>query len=344
MSDRMLALPLGAALALALAAPAGAVTLEWVAIGAPGNAPDVASNCNAASCGAVSHEYEIGRYEITNDQYAEFLNAVAADDPNGLYNPAMASDARGGIVRAGTPGIYTYSVKNGRGGDPVVFVSLWDAMRFANWLQNGQPIGAQGPETTETGSYRLTEPVTPSNPIVRARGAHFVVPNENEWYKAAYYDPATQSYFHYPTGSDAMPGSDAPPGGANSANYYDGTFAKTGSATFVDGTNYLTPVGAYSSSPSPFGTFDQGGNVAEWTERIRPGGFRRTRGGSWDNLVTNLGAPAKGLTEPDTEADFLGFRVAAVPEPAGAAAAAVLALGALAARRARGAARTPRGR
>src|SRR5690606_38893373 len=137
MSDRMLALPLGAALALALAAPAGAVTLEWVAIGAPGNAPDVASNCNAASCGAVSHEYEIGRYEITNDQYAEFLNAVAADDPNGLYNPAMASDARGGIVRAGTPGTYTYSVKNGRGGDPVVFVSLWDAMRFANWLQNG---------------------------------------------------------------------------------------------------------------------------------------------------------------------------------------------------------------
>ena len=315
-----------------LAAPARAVTIEWVAIGAPGNAPDTATNCDAVNCGSVAYEYEIGRLEVTNAQYAEFLNAVADADPNGLYNPAMSSDARGGINRSGGSGSYTYAVKGGRADNPVVFVSLWDALRFANWLHNGQPVGAQGPATTEDGAYPISPERIADNTIVRRPSAAFVVPTENEWYKAAYYDPGAQAYWQYPTGSDTAPGSDPPPGGADSANYYDGTFAVTGSANFNPNTNYLTNAGAYASADSPFGTFDQGGNVAEWNERIVDGIYRRTRGGSWDNLATNLAAPSKGLVEPSTETDSLGFRVA-VPEPAGASALAALALAALAARR-----------
>ena len=44
--------------------------------------------------GAVANTYRISKYEVTNDQYAEFLNAVAATDsfpgadPN-LYNSTM---------------------------------------------------------------------------------------------------------------------------------------------------------------------------------------------------------------------------------------------------------------
>ena len=42
-------------------------------------------------CGAVDYAYNIGKYEVTAGQYIEFLNAVAAADPYGLYNSAMDS-------------------------------------------------------------------------------------------------------------------------------------------------------------------------------------------------------------------------------------------------------------
>jgi formylglycine-generating enzyme required for sulfatase activity len=37
-------------------------------------------------------------------------------------------------------------------------------------------------------------------------------------------------------------------------------------------------VGAYRNSPSPYGTFDQAGNVQEWTEEIIFVTNRRIRG------------------------------------------------------------------
>jgi formylglycine-generating enzyme required for sulfatase activity len=93
------------------------VTIEWVAIGNPGNAADTpSSNCieAAASCGSVSYAYQISKYEVTNTQYAEFLNAKAASDPLSLYNTSMGSNATfGGITRSGASGSYSYSVKTG---------------------------------------------------------------------------------------------------------------------------------------------------------------------------------------------------------------------------------------
>jgi formylglycine-generating enzyme required for sulfatase activity len=334
MRNRSRSLLLLAGLAL-LAAPAPAVTIEWVAIGDPGNAPDDAVNCAAGDCGSVAYEYQIARTEVTNAQYAELLNAVAADDPNGLYATEMGSDARGGITRSGAPGSYAYAVKPGHASKPVVFVSFHDAARFANWLDNGQPSGAQGPATTEDGSYTITPQGVAANSITRNPGVGVVVPNENEWYKAAYADPAG-GYFDYPTGSNAAPSSDAPPGGASSANFYSlgGGYALTGSTDYVPSFDYLSDAGAYASAASPYGTFDQGGNALEWTETIVGGTFRRARGGSWNNLVTNLAAASQPLETPATEGDHLGFRVAlAVPEPAGAGVPAALALAALAAGR-----------
>jgi hypothetical protein len=38
---------------------------------------------------------------------------------------------------------------------PVNYVSFYDALRFANWLHNGQPTGAQGNATTEGGAYTI---------------------------------------------------------------------------------------------------------------------------------------------------------------------------------------------
>jgi len=40
---------------------------------------------------AVGYAYRIGKYEVTVGQYTAFLNAVAATDTFGLYNPNMAT-------------------------------------------------------------------------------------------------------------------------------------------------------------------------------------------------------------------------------------------------------------
>ncbi|HEY8494296.1 MAG TPA: SUMF1/EgtB/PvdO family nonheme iron enzyme [Myxococcota bacterium] len=331
---------------LLLAAPAWAeVTISWVTVGNPGNPPDEAVNCLASEdCGSVPYTFQIGQFEVTNAQYAEFLNAVAAADPNELYDTRMAESPLGGITRSGSPGSFTYAVKPGRENNPVVFVSFWDAVRFANWLDNGQPVGPQGPATTEDGAYTLTPGGIAANTVARNPGLHVVLPNENEWYKAAYYVPGV-GYVDHPFASGQTPVSAPPPGNAASANFFDLTtgYARTGSKTFNASFNYLTDVGAYTAAVSGYGTYDQGGNVLEWTETVVDEDFRQARGGSWDNLRENLAASALPQEDPADSSDYLGFRVArAVPEPTGAAPVAALALAGLAARRGRAARRRAR--
>ena len=65
--------------------------------------------------GGVTYDYRIGTTEVTNAQYAAFLNAKAASDPLALYNTSMGSDARGGITRSGVSGSYTYATKTEHG-------------------------------------------------------------------------------------------------------------------------------------------------------------------------------------------------------------------------------------
>jgi formylglycine-generating enzyme required for sulfatase activity len=59
--------------------------------------------------GGVDHACRIGTTEVTNAQYADFLNAKAASDPLGLYNALMGSEARGGITKSGVSGAFTYA-------------------------------------------------------------------------------------------------------------------------------------------------------------------------------------------------------------------------------------------
>jgi formylglycine-generating enzyme required for sulfatase activity len=330
---------LGVIALLPTAASAAPISIDTVVIGNAGNGGELSGGfLPVVMSGGVTYEYRIGTYEVTVGQYTAFLNAIAASDPHGLYNESMATNLNvAGITRSGTAGSYSYSVI-GSTSKPVTYVSWGDSARFANWLHNGQPTGAQDASTTEQGAYSLNGAVTNTglNAVTRSVGAQWFLPTEDEWYKAAYHknDGVTANYWDYPTSTDATPYSDQPPGAdapsqSNTGNFfkndsiangYDDGFAASGIPSSSASQNYLTEVGAYSLSQSPYGTFDQGGNVWEWNEALinfSGSDFRGIRGGSWgDGTHVVLQASARNADFAIAEDGRIGFRVATVvPEP-----------------------------
>jgi formylglycine-generating enzyme required for sulfatase activity len=312
--------------------------IETVSVGNTGNVGDtLVVSDGTTGYGSVSYTYNIGKYEVTTGQYTAFLNAVAPTDTHELYNTEMGSAYLGcNITRSGSPGSYTYTVGNGSPADtiiwanrPVNYVSFWDACRFANWLSNGQPTGLQDSSTTEDGTYTLTVNGITNNTITRNPGSVWAVANENEWYKAAYYDPnkpkpgggTEAGYWLYPTMSDDTPGRDMTDLSGNNANH------NPSDPYPIDG-SFTTLAGEFQNSDSPFGTFDQGGNVWEWNESIgvvQPEFYRGMRGGSlYDKPDTGyLQAWTRNFWPTWSENWLIGFRVvqlqsspSTVPEPA----------------------------
>ena len=111
------------------------------------------------------------KFEFTNAQYADFLNAVdpSGTNPNSVYNANMGTDARGGIsFTTGAACGSKYAVKSNMGDKPVNFVSWFDAARVANWLQNGQGSG-----DTETGAYTLGGATSGNAPAVNSGSVVF---------------------------------------------------------------------------------------------------------------------------------------------------------------------------
>jgi formylglycine-generating enzyme required for sulfatase activity len=294
---------------------AAAVTIDLVTIGDPNNAPEVNG---AGLFGRVTTTYRIGQTEITNAQYVEFLNAKAAADPLNLYSVSMGSNSNGGIIRSGASGSFSYALRPpaadaGPGGasysygdKPVNYISFFDALRFANWMNNGQGSG-----NTETGAYTIlggTATPTNADSITRNAGAIWFLPSENEWYKAAYYNPTTSSYFDYPTATDSAPNNNLPAADTgNSANHLIGVTTTTGDPGYP-----MTPVGAYALSDSPYGTLDQGGNVAEWNEALVTAGSRGLRGGGWNTTGSTLASASRGSMIAAIENSASGFRLATI--------------------------------
>ncbi len=276
------------------------VAIDWVTIGDPGNSPD------DTGYGAVAETYRIAKFEVTNAQWAAFLNTV---DPEGtnelkLFVNKMDTDPIGGIEQ--TPPSASgakYVVKEGRGDRPVVYVSWMSVVRFCNWLHNGQG----GPGSTENGAYERIGGGTITGVgaimIERTSTANFFLPTKNEWYKAAYFQPDNGSYSDYGTQSNTEPTAQAPPGDANSANL-----------ELV--VNDVTDVGAYSNALSAYGTFDQCGNVWEWREGTPEILRRPVQIGGWpDSAETCASTEDRFIVfdADDAGFNFLGFRPAARP-------------------------------
>ena len=284
------------------------VVIETVTVGNPGNANDT----HGDGYGGVDYEYNIGAVEVTAGQYTEFLNAVAATDTYGLYNANMWSNSYGcKIEQTGSSPNYTYSVAPDWADRPVNFVSWGDAARFANWLHNGQQRGAQDLSTTEDGSYLLDGAMGDGEltEVTREPDATWVIPSEDEWYKAAYHynDGATDNYYDYPTSSDTMPSNElVDPDPGNNATFHASVYT-------IGSPYWRTEVGAHENSDSPYGTFDQGGNVEEWIEDMSPPFNGYLRGGHFGEVGGSLHALYRHEWSPTGQYAYIGFRVAEVP-------------------------------
>jgi hypothetical protein len=150
--------------------------------------------------------------------------------------------------------------------------------------------------------------------VTKNAGATYWIPTENEWYKAAYYKGGgtNSGYWYYPTqqSSSGTPSSTLSTTGTNNANETNGVSS--------DPVNQLTPVGYFQGSPGPYGTFDMGGDVYEWTEGVGSlaawGGTINgycVRGGCWNDYYANCTKTYEPFNDPTGVWANHGFRIAA---------------------------------
>ena len=252
-------------------------SIDFVDIGNAGNAAD------STGYGAVADNYKMGRFEVTIDQFAK----------------ARAADSR---IGDGDEGYWNDRKRTAGTGCPATRVSAYEAMKFANFLTTGDAY---------TGAYQFNRSGTlvavDRDAAVSTCGTVYVLPTEDEWYKAAYYKPVNDgSYSLYASGLDTVPTH----GTARGWNYCnDG---------FVNGPpNYMWKTG--SGGKEQNGTYDMNGNVLEWNESAGDGTLnnlaenRVLRGGAVNDDEIYLRSSNRDDDDPTSEDGGVGFRVAAIP-------------------------------
>lgn len=182
-----------------IAKNSGLIDADYALITDSNNSGDATNN----NYGAVNYTYQIKILPITNAEYTTFLNSVAVTSNFSLWDPAMQQDDKGGIIRSGSSSAgYAYVTKTNMDNKPVNFINWFSAARYVNWLHNGSSSGS----STETGVYSLSGDTVKPNP---SNKNSVWIPNEDEWYKAAYYKGAGSNagYWLYATQSDTAPDS-----------------------------------------------------------------------------------------------------------------------------------------
>jgi formylglycine-generating enzyme required for sulfatase activity len=254
-------------------------------------------------------------HEVTNQQYCEYLNST--------YGQGLIEVTSGVVYKAGDSKAYcdtttsssysritwngsTFGITAGKENHPMVMVSWYGAVAFANWLSE---------QDGRTPSY------DPSTWQCDFDANGYRLPTEAEWEYAARggeHDP----YYAYPWGN-AIDGS--------KANYSD-----SGDPYEGGGYPWTTPAGYYDGSQTPLGTdmangyglYDMAGNAWEWChdwwdgayygsspydnpQGPANGTFRVSRGGAWYEVDVWLRcAFRRGFAAYARDA-ISGFRVAA---------------------------------
>jgi formylglycine-generating enzyme required for sulfatase activity len=265
--------------------------MEFVTIGNPGNAPDTTGDPNPA--GAVAYSYDIGKFEVSEGMITKF-NASQA-----LQITQNARDAN----------------------KPATSVNWNEAARFVNWLNTS---------TGNPAAYKFTTGGVNDNIALWTSGdagydasnqyrnslAKYFLPNSNEWYKAAYYNPNDSTYYDFANGSNTAPTSVASGSAAGTAVY---------GQLFGQGPADVDQAGGL----SPYGVMGLGGNVYEWEEssfdlqNSSGSSSRGIRGGDWNSGSSDLSSSTRYIRDPSLDGILVGFRVAslsaspaaAVPEP-----------------------------
>jgi formylglycine-generating enzyme required for sulfatase activity len=242
-----------------------AFTMNFVGIGNPGNAPDTTGDPNPA--GAVAYSYRMSPYEVSVDM----------------------------VTKANTAGVLGITYTDRSDNNPATSVSWNEAARLVNWLNVSsgsvaaykfsiQPAGVGYGANANIALWTSGEAgYNDKNPF-RNSNAKYFLPSENEWYKAAYYDPnktGGAGYYDYATGSDTAP---SPVASGTSGAVYNGQSSPAD----------ITSAGDL----SPYGTMGQGGNVWEWMETNYSGtnnssGLNRGLRGQY-GLLSTLGGLSRG--------------------------------------------------
>ena len=268
-------------------------TIDFVNIGNTGNAADT------TTYGAVPYEYRASIYEISQ-------NAITKATASGMTNV--------------TAGAWSNN-------QPAANISWYEAAAFVNFLNTNSGKTAAYDLTFSNNQWSMAlwsseqAWTAGGTNLYRNKDAFYFLPSENEWYKAAYYNPAGSNYFLYPTASSSAPAAVASGTNAGTAVYNRAASVPA----IVDSTGGL----------SPYGTMGQGGNVREWNESAFDGSnntsseARTIRGGVWLSTEEFLRSSTRLDGSVSGEVNSLGFRVASVPEPSTYALLAMTAAGAL---------------
>lgn len=204
--------------------------MQFVTIGSPDNRPD------RLEFGCVPYVYEMAKCQLANDDWCGFLNAQGKEKSLRLklYHKDMSTGVLGGIDIDDE----TFHAKSGWGRKPVVYINFTSVCRYCNWLASGD---------SEKGSYDMSAAVP-----IRRPGAKYFIPNDSEWYKAAYW--RGNNYVEYPTG--------------NSLPRLDQANFERGDEFSVGAPYYFADVDAFGESATPDGVVQMGGNAWELLENV----------------------------------------------------------------------------
>ena len=284
---------------------AGANDTHFVEVADIGNAAN-----SETGYGAVDYEYSIGKYEVTNAQYVKFMNSVGSNSVtvNGtevkLYGGFEASSSylQFALIEQNESGD-SFSVATGKDNYAVNFISAYGAAMYCNWLTNGAPETSTSTDIL-SGAYNFMQ-FGASIDIFKEENINingtYRLPTADEWHKAAFYDPDSDSYFLYATASDSIT--------EDMANYNN---RNGGTANGKQ----------YEMYPSSYGTLNQAGNVIEFISEVSESGDRiGTMGGGFYSSMYAIKSTASvvNLAPDSTTGRANGFRVAysvsPIPEP-----------------------------